>query len=238
MFDSYFESFKEYGVLGSTFRNERGDGLRFELNTVSLPAFSPKGFKGVDSSPFGGGAGMIMRADVLKNALIEGVVIPGGYDEANIKSDLHIVCPSPRGKTWDQHKAKEFAQSYLSPDTDKDIVFICGRYEGMDERFLENYVDQFISVGDFILTGGEVATMIILDSAMRFSSGVLGNKISAVDESFANGQLEYALYTRPQEFEGEKVPQVLLNGNHKKIEEFKKESSLEITKKYRPELLE
>jgi len=238
MFDSYFEKFLDLGILGSAFRNERGDGVEFKFIPVSLPSFSPKGFKGVDDSPFGGGVGMIMRPDVLKEALIEGIVKAGGYDQDNFKEELHIVCPAPRGKTWSQDCAQDFAQAYLSKDSTKDLVFICGRYEGIDERFLSAYVDQYISLGDYILTGGELAVMTILDSAMRFSSGVLGNKLSAVEESFANNRLEHALYTRPKEFEGMEVPPDLVKGHHKKIEEFKEKSSLEMTKKYRPDLLE
>jgi tRNA (guanine37-N1)-methyltransferase len=238
MFPEYFEPLKQFGVLGSALRNERGDGSgEFELITVSISDFNPKGFKGVDDSPFGGGVGMIMRADILKQALIEGVVNQGAYNLDKIKEELHIVCPSPRGKVWCHKEAIEFSKK-LDFKNKKDIVFICGRYEGIDERFLETYVDEYISLGDYILTGGELATMTILDSAMRFAPGVLGNKMSAVDESFASGGLEYALYTRPREFEGVSVPDELLSGSHAKIEKFKKESSLKITKKYRPDLLE
>ena len=181
---------------------------------------------------------MIMRPDVLRNALIEGIVKPGGYSEHNYREELHIVCPAPRGKTWCQADAKKFSQEFLSLESKKDIVFICGRYEGIDERFLEKYVDQFISVGDFILTGGELAVMTIIDSSLRFSGGVLGNKLSAVDESFVHDKLEYALYTRPKEFEGQCVPDDLISGHHKKIEEFKKRSSFEITTKFRADLLD
>jgi tRNA (guanine37-N1)-methyltransferase len=237
MFENYFDQFLEYGILGSAFRNERGDDVDFSFHSISLPSFSPKGFKGVDGPPFGGGVGMIMRPDVLKEALIEGVVKEGGYDKNNFKSQLHIICPAPRGRKWDHTYAQEFAQNHLSAESEKDIVFICGRYEGIDERFLENYVDEYISLGDYILTGGELATMIILDSAMRFSPGILGNKLSAVEESFADNTLEHALYTRPKEFEGLEVPEDLVKGHHRKIQEFKVKSSIEITKKYRPDLL-
>lgn len=238
MFENYFDSFVEYGVLGSAFRNERGDGTgEFEVKTVSISEYNPKGFKGVDDAPFGGGVGMIMRPDVLKGALVEGVIKPGGYDPERIKEQLHVICPAPRGKQWSHHEAVRFANESLSFESDKDIVFICGRYEGIDERFLEKYVDEFISIGDVILTGGELAVMLILDSAMRFHPGVLGNKQSAVDESFASGMLEYALYTRPRDFEGMPIPDDLASGSHKRIDEFKERSSHEITKKYRPDLL-
>ena len=234
MFENYFIPLKEYGVLGSALRNERGGGIEFEMIPVNLSPFNPKGFKGVDDAPFGGGVGMIMRSDILKEALLKGVVEPGGYKD--IKKELHIVCPSPRGKTWNNELAQEFAAKNLHPDSEKDLVFICGRYEGIDERFLENYVDEFISLGNYILTGGELATMVILDSSMRFSAGVLGNKQSAVDESFASDKLEYALYTRPRDFEGKNIPSELLSGDPKKINSFKEKSSIEMTKRFRPDL--
>ena len=237
MFDDYFDAFLEYGVIGKVFRNERSTSIKYRFNVVSIPKFCKKGFKGVDDPPFGGGVGMIMRPDVLKTALIEGVIKPGGYDIEKIKSQLHIICPAPRGRAWSQDEAKSFAHEHLSPSSGKDIIFICGRYEGIDERFLESYVDQYISLGDYILTGGELAVMTILDSSMRFSDGVLGNKLSALDESFADDKLEYALYTRPKEFEGTSVPEELVSGNHKRIEEFKRKSSVEMTKKYRPDLI-
>lgn len=235
MFQDYFKSFSEIGILGKVFSNSRGKGITFELNIVPLPNYNKKGFKGVDDSPFGGGVGMIMRPDALENAFLEGVVKPGGY--MNAKEELHVVCPAPRGTQWDHTRAEEFAKKRFSVDSEKDIVFICGRYEGIDERFLNQYVDEFISLGDYILTGGELATMVILDSALRFSDGVLGNKLSAQEESFSKGNLEHALYTRPQDFNGEGIPCELLSGDPKQINKFKQESSHTITKKFRPDLL-
>ncbi len=236
LFPEYFAPLKEHGVLGSALRNERGaDDSVFELNTVQIAEFSHKGYKGVDDSPFGGGQGMIMRADVLQRALIEGVVERGGYSDA---SELHVVCPAPRGKTLNNALAIDFASRVLDFEAPKDVVFICGRYEGIDERFLEKYVDEFISLGDFILTGGEIAVMCVLDASMRFVPGVVGNKLSVEDESFAQGMLEHALYTRPREFEGQSIPEEYISGDHKRIEAKKKQSSLEITKKYRPDLLD
>ena len=237
MFDDYFDRFIDRGVIGAAFRDERASQLKLKFHSVSLPKFSKKGFKGVDASPFGGGNGMIIRPDVLKKALFEGVIRPGGYSETNFKEELHIVCPAPRGKSWDMKQAEKFAKDHFSKNATKDLVFICGRYEGIDERFLELYVDQFISVGDYILTGGELAVMMILDSSLRLSEGVLGNSLSAMDESFVHGKIEYALYTRPKDFEGISVPEDLVKGHHKKIEEYKKESSKEITQRFRPELL-
>lgn len=238
MFPEYFNPLKEHGVLGSALRNERGSEIEFELIPLSLRTFSPRDFKGVDDSPFGGGVGMVMRPDVLQNALLKGVVEAYGYDMDKIKEELHVVCPSPRGKVWRHEVCVDFAKRNLGLHSQKDLVFICGRYEGIDERFLELYVDEFISMGDFILTGGEIAVMTILDSSMRFVDGVLGNKLSAVDESFSSGLLEYPLYTKPREFEGMLVPEPYLSGHHKKIEEYQLKTRLEMTKKYRPDLYE
>ncbi|MCO4754027.1 MAG: tRNA (guanosine(37)-N1)-methyltransferase TrmD, partial [Bacteriovoracaceae bacterium] len=141
-------------------------------------------------------------------------------------------------KTLNNDLAIDFASRVLDFSAPKDVVFICGRYEGIDERFLEKYVDEYISLGDFILTGGELAVMCVLDSSMRFVQGVVGNKLSVEDESFAQGKLEHALYTRPRVFAGMNVPEAFVSGDHKKIKAFKEESSLTITKKYRPDLLD
>jgi tRNA (guanine37-N1)-methyltransferase len=231
LFDSYLDS----GVAGQALRGERG--VPFELHSVLLRDFCKKGFKGVDSAPFGGSEGMVIRPDVLKNALIEGVVKPGNYGE-DFKDKLHIVFTSPRGKIWSNGYCKEFAARVWAEDSEKDLVFICGRYEGIDERFLDAYVNEVISIGDFVITGGEVAVLTILDSALRFIPGVLGNKLSSLNESFNGGLLEEPVYTRPRDFEGMPVPEVLLSGNHKAIAEFKNEERKRITKKFRPDLLD
>lgn len=233
-FPKMFEAYLDSGVAGQALRGERG--IDFELNSVLLREFSPKDFKGVDDSPYGGGEGMVLRADVLKNAIEKGIVEPGGYGE-DWREKLHIVYTSPRGKVWKNEYAKDFAARIWGEQKSKDVVFICGRYEGIDERFIETYVDEIISLGDYVITGGEVAVMTILDSALRFVPGVLGNKLSSENESFQSGLLEEPVYTRPREFEGKEVPEVLLSGNHKAIEEYKKEERVRITKKYRPDLL-
>ncbi len=237
MFDDYFDSFMNRGVIASALKNDRGGQMEFEVQFVSIPKFCKKGFKGVDDTPFGGGVGMIMRADVLKDAFFDGVVKPGGYDESRLKEQLRVIYPCPRGKVWNHDVAKNFAKDHFSLSHSHDVVFLCGRYEGVDERFLEKYVDEFYSLGDYILSGGELATQVILDSSLRFAEGVLGNKLSAVEESFADGKLEHALYTRPQVFEKEAVPDALLSGDPKKINKFKKLSSNELTAKYRPDLI-
>ena len=234
-FPKLFEAYLDSGVAGAALRGERG--VPFELHSILLRDFCDKGFKGVDSAPFGGSEGMVIRADVLKNALIEGIVKPGGYGD-DFKEKLHIVFTSPRGNKWDNEYCKEFSQRVWGESCDKDVVFICGRYEGIDERFLESYVNEVISIGDFVITGGEVAVLTILDSALRFIPGVLGNKLSSMNESFNGGLLEEPVYTRPRDFEGQAVPEVLLSGNHKLIDEFKSSERVRITKKFRPDLLD
>jgi len=179
---------------------------------------------------------MVMRPDILETALLEGVVAQGAYDQEQIKEQLTIVCPGPRGTPWKNKVAKDFAVNHLAGE--KDLVFICGRYEGIDERFLEKYVDQHFSIGDFILTGGELAVMVMLDSAVRFVPGILGNKESAQTESFQQNLLEEPMYTRPALFGETPVPAILTSGNHAKVDEYRKQERLRMTSKYRPDLLE
>lgn len=233
LFPNYFDSLINFGITGSALRGERGSKL--EIKTVQLRNYTPKDYKGVDDSPYGGGAGMVMRADVLKEALLTGVVADGGYGD-DWKEKLHVVFPGPRGKTWDNFYCKEFAGRFSKEDS-KDLVFICGRYEGIDERFLNLYVDEQISLGDFILTGGEIPTMAIIDSALRFFSGVLGNKESSMQESFQANMLEHPQYTKPKVFDGVSVPDVLVSGHHQNIEKYQKAESLRITSLHRPDLL-
>lgn len=234
LFPDYFDSLINFGITGSALRGERGSTL--QIKTIQLRNFTPKDYKGVDDAPYGGGAGMVMRADVLKEAFMKGIVEAGGYGE-NFKEKLHVVFPGPRGKTWDNSYCKDFAKRF-STEGSKDLVFICGRYEGIDERFLNLYVDEQISLGDYIFTGGEIPTMAILDSALRFFTGVLGNKESAEHESFQANMLEHPQYTRPKVFDGVEVPEILTSGHHQNIAKYQKEESLRITKIHRPDLLE
>lgn len=227
LFPNFFDGLKNTGVVGRFFQSEQTD-----LECLYLGDYSPKNFKGVDSAPYGGGPGMVMRADVLERAVLD-VKSRGQYGE-DFRSKVKIIYTAPRGEVLNNkmcHRlAKEFAQD------NRDLIFICGRYEGIDERFLEQYVDQIISLGDFVLSGGEVAVMTIIDSFSRFVPGVLGNESSAVEDSFEDGLIEGPQYTRPQEFNGSKVPAVLTEGNHAKIEEFRLQKRLEFTKKLRPDL--
>lgn len=226
LFPEYFEPLTKFGIIGQALRGERGNSP--ELHFVQLRDFSNKDYKGVDDTPFGGGPGMVMRPDVLRRALFEGVVKNGNYSSVD---ELEVIYTGPRGKVWNNVECKSISK------LNKDIVFICGRYEGIDERFIEKYVNQTISLGDFVLSGGEIAVMAIIDSLLRFHNGVLGNSESKDFESFENGLLEHPQYTRPQDFEGLLVPEILLSGHHKKIEEYRNSESLRITKKYRPDLI-
>ncbi len=227
-FKEYFDAFSSCGVIGKALRKERGQAP--EINFVSVLDHLPTGHKDADDSPYGGGAGMVLRADILKDVLYRGVIIPGDYGD-NWKEKLHLIHPSPRGEYWNQNKAEQLLNHK------KDLVYICGRYEGIDERFLEAYIDEYISLGPFILSGAEIAIMAMLDSALRLSPGVLGNEQSFQDESYQNDLLEYAHYTKPREFEGKKVPDILLSGHHEKIKKYRQDSKLELTKKFRPDLL-
>jgi len=184
-----------------------------KFNIINLRDFTKNRHKTVDDTPYGGGAGMVMKIEPLYKAL------------ENIKlkikgKNLKIILLSAKGKIWTQQKAQNYKEY-------SDIIFICGRYEGVDERILE-YIDEEISIGNFVLTGGEIPAMTIIDSITRLLPGVLGNKESAVDESHSiKGELEYPQYTRPETFKDNlnneyKVPDILLSGNHKKIEEWRK----------------
>jgi tRNA (guanine37-N1)-methyltransferase len=233
LFPEYFKPLLECGIAGSAFRGERSDSIKFEVKFVNIRDYATTKYKSVDDSPFGGGPGMVMRADILRDAVVKGVQEAGEYPSLD---SLHVIYTSPRGRVWTNNVAREFGTTLLSYP-DKDLVFICGRYEGVDERFLEKYVDDYYSLGDFVLTGGELAVMTMLDSAVRFVPGILGNKLSSEHDSFEDGLIENPQYTKPQDFEGMPVPEILLSGHHKKIEEWQLEEKKRMTKKWRPDLL-
>lgn len=220
-----FESFIDVGVIGRYF-----DGEQAEIECLYLGDFSPKSFKGADGAPYGGGPGMVMRADVLEEAIKK---IFSNYQDT---SNLEVIYTAPRGEVLTNKISRELASDFV--DKGKDIVFICGRYEGIDERFIEQYVTRIISIGDFVLSGGELAVMTIIDSFSRFIDGVLGNRESFEDDSFEKGLIEGPAYTRPEIFNGVKVPDVLLSGNHKLIAEYRQKKKVEFTKKTRPDLFE
>ncbi len=193
-----------------------------EIELINLRDFAKDKYKSVDDKPYGGGAGMILRVDVLKDAI--------SFAVKNKKGKTKIVLTSAKGKTYSQEKASEYSNL-------NHLVIIAGHYEGVDERVL-NYIDEEISIGDFILTGGEIVAASIIDSVVRNIPGVLKKSEAVQEESFSKDfPLEYPQYTKPAEFEGNKVPEVLLSGDHKKIKEWKINKSKELTKKLRPDLL-
>jgi tRNA (guanine37-N1)-methyltransferase len=235
LFPEFFKPLLECGIAGQALRGERGQGeFGLELITVNIRDYAQNKYKSVDDSPYGGGPGMVMRADILRDALLQGVVAAGAYASLD---DLQVIYTSPRGRVWNNLLAREFGTQNLSASS-QDLVFICGRYEGVDERFLEKYVQAYYSLGDYVLTGGELAVMVMLDSAVRFVPGILGNKLSSTSDSFEDGLIEYPQYTKPREFEGLEVPPVLLEGHHQKILQWQEEQKREMTRRFRPDLLD
>ncbi len=194
-----------------------------EVKVYNIRDFAAGKHKVVDDYPFGGGAGMVIKAEPLFKAV------------DHLKKDgvkRKVILLSPQGKPFTQTKAEE-----LSKETAR-LVFICGRYEGIDERVLASLVDEEISAGDYVLTGGELAALIVIDASARLIPGALGDARSAEEESFSWGLLDYPHFTRPGEFEGMKVPEVLMSGNHKGIWLWRRKEALRKTLKMRPDLIE
>ena len=189
-----------------------------EINLINIRDFSKDKHKKVDDTPYGGGAGMVMMPDIVYDAY-------KSIEDENAK----VIYMSPQGKKLTQEKVEELAK-------EEHLIILCGHYEGIDQRVIDKIVDEEISIGDYVLTGGEIPAMVLIDSVSRYNSGVIA-KESREEESFANGLLEYPQYTRPEVFEGVKVPEVLLSGHHANIEKWRKEKALEITAKKRPDLL-
>ena len=189
-----------------------------EINLINIRDFSRDKHKKVDDTPYGGGAGMVMMPDVVYDAY-------KSVEDKNAK----VIYMSPQGKKLTQKKVEELAN-------EEHLIILCGHYEGIDQRVIDKIVDEEISIGDYVLTGGELPAMVLIDSVSRYNSGVIAEE-SREEESFANGLLEYPQYTRPEVFEGVKVPEVLLSGHHANIEKWRKEKALEITAKKRPDLL-
>ncbi len=208
----------ETSITGRAMRN----GL-INIQAINIRDFSKERHGQVDDYPYGGGAGMVMQAQPIYDA----------YRHICEKAgrDLPVIYMTPQGRTFNQGIARELAEL-------EDVVLLCGHYEGVDERILEMIVTDYISIGDFVLTGGELPAMAIVDAVSRLVPGVLHNDISAEDESFAGNLLEYPQYTRPEEFMGKKVPEILLSGHHKNIAAWRHEQSVERTKVRRPDMYE
>lgn len=208
-----------FSILDESIIGRAKKNKQIDINLVNIRDFSENKHNKVDDTPYGGGAGMVMMPDVVYRA----------YNSLENKENAKVIYMSPQGKKLNQEKVKELSK-------ENHLIILCGHYEGIDQRVLDKIVDEEISIGDYVLTGGELPAMVLIDSVSRYVEGVL-NKESIKEESFSENLLEYPQYTRPEVFEGEKVPEVLLSGNHKEIDKWRKEKSLEITKKKRPDLL-
>ncbi len=193
-----------------------------QLNAVNIRDYSKDKHKHVDDYPYGGGAGMVMQPEPIYLA----------YEELvqNMEKKPRVIYVTPQGQVFHQAMAEEFAK-------EEDLVFLCGHYEGVDERILEEIVTDYVSIGDYVLTGGELPAMVMIDAVSRLVPGVLNNEDSAEFESFHDNLLEHPHYTRPVEYHGKKVPDVLLSGHHGNIEKWRREESLKRTWMRRPELL-
>ena len=191
-----------------------------EINTINIRDFSLDNNKRCDDYSYGGGAGMIMTAQPIYDAIM-----------SVKKEDSYVIYLSPKGKLLNQKKIEQLSSNY------NHLILLCGHYEGIDERIINLCVDEEISIGDYVLTGGEIPAMALIDAVSRYIPNVLGNSETTSEESFSQNLLEYPQYTRPYDFKGEKVPDILLSGNHKEIANWRKEQSLKLTRERRPDLL-
>jgi tRNA (guanine37-N1)-methyltransferase len=215
LFPEMFEPVKQSIIGRATSKNI------LEINLVNMRDFSEDKHKHVDDTPYGGGAGMLMKPDVVYRAY---------KSVENPKKNAKTIYLTPQGKKLNQKKVEELAK-------EEHLILLCGHYEGIDERVIEKIAPEEISIGDYVLTGGELPAMVLIDSVSRYVSGVL-SKGSTSQESFeGDGLLEYPQYTKPEEFEGIRVPEVLISGHHKNIDEWRRRKALENTYKKRPELL-
>jgi tRNA (guanine37-N1)-methyltransferase len=212
------------GVLGQSLMGKAlQDGL-WALDTIDLRTFGLGKHRDVDATPAGGGAGMVLRADVVGAALEQ-----AARHTPRNSAKWPIVYLSPRGKPFNQEMAQHWSKC-------EGMTMLCGRFEGVDERVLEEYEIEEVSLGDFVLTGGEIAAQALIDATVRLIPNVLGNFESTVDESFSNGLLEHPQYTRPADFMGRTIPAVLTSGNHAKVDQWRQEQSEKITRERRPDL--
>lgn len=218
LFPDMFKTVTEASVFGRAVRAGILDIRAHDIRDYTLDKH-----RHTDDYPFGGGAGMVMTPQPIFDAFDDVI--------GDAEKKPRCIYMSPQGKTLTHDKAAELS-------AEERIIILCGHYEGVDQRVIDTYIDEEISIGDYVLTGGELPAMVLMDCISRFIPGVLGKSESAQDESFSNGLLEYPQYTRPAEFRGQKVPEVLLSGNHALIEEWRTEQSIKKTLEVRPELVE
>ncbi|OOB78253.1 MAG: tRNA (guanosine(37)-N1)-methyltransferase TrmD [Epulopiscium sp. Nuni2H_MBin003] len=216
LFPEMIEQCISHSIMGRAIQN----GI-VNIEAIDIRKYSGNKHNQVDDYPYGGGAGMLIRAQPVKDC----------YNAIEKSHNTRVIYMTPAGKVWNQKLAEEFSN-------EKEIIILCGHYEGIDQRVIDDIVTDEISIGDYVLTGGEIAAITITDSIIRLIDGVLGKKESFEMESFSDNLLEHNHYTRPRVFEGREVPEVLLEGNHKKIEQYRREQSLRNTAIKRPDLLE
>jgi len=230
LFPSMFSPLEE-SIIGKA----KSKGL-LDINIIDLRAFARDKHKTADDTPYGGGAGMVMKPELVFEAIdyIKAKHPTSNFQHPNKpqnpKPKTQTVYLTPAGKILDQDKAKELANI-------DNLILICGHYEGLDQRVIDEIVDEEISIGDYVLTGGELPAMVVIDALARFIPGVLGDETSAQDETFSRGLLEYPQYTKPAEYEHLKVPEILMSGDHKKIASWRREASIKSTFLKRPDLL-
>lgn len=219
LFPEIFKSFFDNGMIKRALEKKLLD-----VNLINIRNFAEDKYSTVDDTPYGGGAGMIMRADILVKSL--------KYAFQNSEKKLpSVILLTPQGRKFDQTTANRLSVS-------GEFILVCGRYRGIDERFTELYVNEEISIGDYVLTGGEPAAMVIIDAVSRLIPGVLHDFESGLEDSFQDGFLDCPWYTKPRIFEGKNVPDVLLSGDHEKIKKWRREQSYERTVKRRPDIID
>ena len=217
IFPEMFDALTEYGVTRRA----------FEKNIIEIKYFNPRDFtddihNSIDDRPYGGGPGMVMSPEPLKNAIVEA--------KQWINGKVKVIYLSPQGKLMNQSRIKALSE-------EENLIFLAGRYEGIDERIILNHVDYELSIGDYIVSGGELPAMVVLDAIIRYKPGVLGNDESVHQESFSEGIFDAPNYTRPEIFENIQVPKVLLSGDHKKIKDWRRAQAITKTKNTRPDLV-
>lgn len=222
LFPEMFENFCTTSILGRAVENNL-----VTIKVHNIRDFAANKHKQADDYPYGGGAGMVMMpqpiSDCMKHVL-------SGYRESEKREIPKVIHLSPQGKVLNQKMAQQLSKESA-------LVLLCGHYEGIDQRVIDKYVDMEISIGDYVLTGGEIPAMVLIDCVTRLIPDVLGSAESIMDESHSDGLLEYPQYTRPAVYDGDEVPEVLLSGNHRKIDEWRRQQSLKNTLKKRPDLL-